>query len=224
MWCIPKVTPEFIERMEQLLAVYHRPYNPAEPVICVDEKSKQLLADTRGALKASPGKLKRSDYEYKRKGTSNIFVATEPKGGYRQATVTKRRTKQDFAYFIRHLLTRHYRKATKIHLVLDNLNTHFAGSFTETFGSSAAKKLLSRIEFHYTPKHASWLNMAEIEINVLSSQALRQRIPTEHLMKRIVAAWQSERNRRHEKIHWKFTIKDARKKFKYERYKPSKLT
>lgn len=220
MWCIPAVTPEFIGRMEHLLELYHKPYNPKEPVVCVDEKSKQLLADKRLPLPPKPGKIKRADYEYKRKGTRNIFVAVEPKAGYRQAEVTKRRTNQDFACFIRQLLTGRYSDVKKLHLVLDNLNTHFGKSFIETYGKQAAAKLLKRIKFHYTPKHASWLNMAEIEINVLSSQALKQRIPTEDRMAAIVKAWQTGRNRRHEKINWKFRVRDARMKFKYE---PAKL-
>lgn len=223
MWCIPKVTAEFIKRMEHLLALYKKPYNPKQPIVCIDEKSKQLLADTRLSLPAKPGKIKRSDYEYKRKGTRNIFVAVEPKAGYRETEVTKRRTKQDFACFIRQLLTGHYRFVDKLHLVADNLNTHFEGSFIETFGQAAAVKLLKRIKFHYTPKHASWLNMAEIEINVLSKQALKQRIPSEQAMKVIVRAWQTDRNRRREKISWKFTTADARKVFKYQPYQPTKL-
>jgi hypothetical protein len=206
--------------MEHLLKLYHKPFNPKEPVVCTDEKSKQLLADTRLVLTAKPGKIRRSDYEYKRNGTRNIFVAVEPKAGYRLVQVTRRRTKQDFARFIRQLLTGHYRFVKKLHLVADNLNTHFEKSFFETFPETEAKNLLKRIEFHYTPKHASWLNMAEIEINVLSKQALKQRIPTEERMKLIVKAWQTGRNRRHEKINWKFTVRDARAKFAYE---PSKL-
>ncbi len=224
MWCIPKVTPQFVERMEHLLKLYHKPFKPKEPVVCVDEKSKQLLADTRLALPMKPGKVKRSDYEYKRKGTRNIFVAVEPKGGYRQAQVTKRRTKRDFARFIRQLLTGHYRFVKKLHLVVDNLNTHFGKSLIESFDQKAAAKLLKRIKFHYTPKHASWLNMAEIEINVLSGQALKQRISTEERMKLIIKAWQTARNRRHEKINWKFTAADARRVFKYESYQPTQLS
>jgi hypothetical protein len=209
--------------MEHLLKLYKKPYDPKEPVICADEKSKQLLAHTRTGLPLKEGKPARVDYEYKRKGTRNLFVAVEPKGGYRNVQVTKRRTKQDFAWFVYRLLTGHYRLAKKLHLVLDNLNTHFKESFIVTFGEKKATELLKRIEFHYTPKHASWLNMAEIEINVLSSQALKQRIPTEEQMTAVVKAWQSGRNRRHEKIVWKFTVKDARKKFKYEPYNPTKL-
>ena len=209
--------------MEHLLALYKKPYNPKEPIVCVDEKSKQLLADKHPPLPAKPGKVKRADYEYKRTGVRNIFVAVEPKGGYRKAEVTKRRTNRDFARFIRQLLTGHYRNVEKLHLVLDNLNTHFKKSFIETYDQRVAAKLLKRIKFHYTPKHASWLNMAEIEINVLSSQALKQRIPTEDQMAAIVKAWQTGRNRRQEKIVWKFTVKDARKKFKYEPYYPTKL-
>jgi hypothetical protein len=209
--------------MEHLLKLYKKPYNSKEPVVCADEKSKQLLAHTRTGLPLKEGKPARVDYEYRRTGVRNLFVAVEPKGGYRSVQVTKRRTKQDFARFIRQLLTGRYAAVKKLHLVLDNLNTHFKESFVVTFGKKKAAELLKRIEFHYTPKHASWLNMAEIEINVLSSQALNQRIPTEAIMELIVKAWQNGRNRRHEKINWKFTVQDARKKFKYEPFHPTKL-
>jgi len=209
--------------MEHLLALYKKPYNPKQPVVCADEKSKQLLAHKRLPLSASAGKPKRTDYEYKRTGVRNIFVAVEPKAGYRNVSVTKRRTNQDFARFIRQLLMEHYSDVKKLHLVVDNLNTHFEKSFFETFSQTEAKALLKKIKFHYTPKHASWLNMAEIEINVLLSQALKQRIPTEERMAAIVKAWQTGRNRRREKINWKFTVKDARKKFKYEPFHPTKL-
>ena len=221
MWCIPNVTSEFIERMERLITLYHAPLNSKEPVVCIDEKSKQLLADTRPPL---PGNIIRRDYEYKRNGVRNIFVAVEPKAGYRNTQVTKRRTKQDFAHFVRQLITGHYRFVKKLHLVADNLNTHFEKSFYETFSKAEAEDILKRIQFHYTPKHGSWLNMAEIEINILSNQALKQRIPTEERMKAIVRAWRAGRNLRHEKINWGFTVKDARNVFKYQPNQPRRLS
>ena len=222
MWCIPSLTPQFIERMEHLITLYHTPYNQKEPIVCVDEKSKQLLIDKRPYVPATPDTLKKVDYEYQRNGTRNLFVAVEPKAGYRSVQVTKRRTKQDFAHFVRQLLQRRYRFIKKLHLVVDNLNTHFGKSFYETFSKTEAEKILKKIQFHYTPKHASWMNMAEIEINVLSKQALMQRIGTEEHMKAIVKAWQARRNRRHEKIHWQFTVKDARAKLNYEPFKLKK--
>ena len=163
MWCVPKLTSEFIERMEHLLDVYALPYNPQEPVICIDEKSKQLIADTRTTLPMTAHAQRRHDYEYKRNGTRNIFCAVEPKGGRRTITVTNRRTKRDFAQFVKKLIERNYAEAEVIHIVCDNLNTHNARSFQETFGKEETQRLLERIRFHYTPKHASWLDMAEIE-------------------------------------------------------------
>lgn len=216
MWCIPKIDDAFIERMEDVLALYEKPYDPQNPVICFDEKSKQLLRHIRSGAPPKPGRLRRYDYEYKRNGTRNIFLAVEPKAGYREATVTNRRTKQDFAHIIKRLIEGHYQLAEKIHLVLDNLNIHFESSFTETFGKEEAAYILSRLCFHYTPKHASWLNMAEIEISVLGRQCVNKRIPTEAKLKRSVAAWQERRNGDRAKINWKFTRKNARATFKYQ--------
>lgn len=222
MWCIPKVTPEFIERMEDVLALYEKPYNPREPVICFDEKSKQLLRHIRLMVPPEPGRLRRYDYEYKRNGTRNIFIAVEPKGGYREATVTNRRTKQDFAYEMKRIakLPR-YGIAKKIHIVLDNLNVHFEKSLSETFGEKQAQTIMSRIQFHYTPKHASWLNMAEIEIGILNRQCIRGRIPTEETLRKKIGAWQAERNRKGATINWKFNAGDARNVFHYESAKLS---
>lgn len=216
MWCIPKITPEFIERMEDVLALYEKPYDPEEPVICFDEKSKQLLCHIRSVVPPEPGRIRRYDYEYKRNGTRNIFLAVEPKAGYREAIVTGRRTKKDFAYEIKRLMEGQYQLAKKIHLVLDNLNIHFESSFTETFNAEEAAHILSRLCLHYTPKHASWLNMAEIEISILGRQCVNRRIPTEAELKCSVAAWQERRNGDQAKINWKFTRKDARTTFKYQ--------
>jgi len=216
MWCIPTLNKEYIERMEHLLELYGLVPNPNEPLVCMDEKSKQLLRDTRASLSMKEGKTKRTDYEYKRNGTRNIFLAVAPHEGQRFCSVTLRRTKKDFAQFIRALLTKHYPHTKKIHLVCDNLNTHFPSSFFEAFPKTEAKRLLKRIVFHYTPKHASWLNMAEIELSVLSSQCIKGRVPTEQILGEKMAQWERARNTTHTKIQWKFTVADARKKFKYK--------
>lgn len=198
-----------------MLNLYEKPYDPLEPVICTDEKSKQLLQDKRKSLKARKGKLKRADYEYQRNGTRNIFLAVEPKAGWRYLKVTQCRKKPDFAQFIKELL-KNYRSVKKIHLVADNLNTHFGKSFYETFSKREADKILQKIEFHYTPKHASWLNMAEIELSIAGRQCLNRRIPTEEELKQEIKHWQKYRNDNKLTIQWKFTVKDARKKFKYK--------
>lgn len=212
MWCIPKLTPEFKERMEDLLDLYAKPYNPKEPVICMDEKSKQLLADSRPVLPAAPGRVAIQDYEYVRKGTANIFVAVEPKNGSRITKVTKQRKKPDYAMFAEELILAHP-KATTIHLVQDNLNIHFIGSLVEKFGVRKAKRLWKRFSCHYTPKHASWLNMAEIEIGALGQQCLDRRIPFIEELDREVRACTRKRNEKRCVITWKFTRKKAKKVF-----------
>lgn len=164
--------------MYELLELYARPYRKEEPVICVDEKNKQLLQQTRAPIVARPGAPTKGDYEYRRAGTRNIFLAVEPKGGHRQAEVTARRTKPDFVRFIGRLVEKVYAGAGKIHLVMDNLNTHFRRSFEEVLGVKRAERMLARVEFHYTPKHASWRNMAEIEIGVMDRQQTAQRSDT----------------------------------------------
>lgn len=214
MWCVPTITTEFIARMEHILELYHRPLDPRQPIICVDEKSKQLLLDKRLPLPVSKGKPKRIDYEYKRAETRNIFMAVEPKAGYRQAEVTQRRTNRDFARFIQELLTGTYRDAEILHVVVDNLSTHSEAAMIQRFGHKAYA-LLARLEFHYTPKHASWLNMAEIELSILSRQCLKGRIPTEQSLKDKMAVWQQGRNDSKALINWKFTVADARQKFQY---------
>jgi len=216
MWCVPNLTPEFIKRMENLLRLYSKPYNPQKPIICIDEKSKQLLEETRIGTNTKAKKPRRRDYEYKRNGTKNIFVAIEPKGGHREVTVTKRRTKPDFAKEIRRIVDLpRYEASKKIHFVVDNLNTHFKKSFYETFEKEEAERILSKIQFHYTPKHASWLNMAEIEIGILDRQCIKVRIPTEKKLKSQIRSWKKERNKNKAMIFWKFTVKEARAKFKY---------
>lgn len=170
MWCVGRLTVEYRRRMYELLDLYARPYRADQPVICIDEKSKQLLRHSRPPLPLTPGKPPRVDYEYVRAGTCNIFVAVEPRGGHRVAQVTARRGKVDFILFAQHLIRHVYRSARRIHFLVDNLNIHFAKCFIDTLGAKAARQLLRRVVFHYTPKHASWLNMAEIEIAALGRQ------------------------------------------------------
>lgn len=212
MWCIGRISAEYRERMYDVLALYAKPYDSKEPVICLDEKSKQLLEQTRQPLAASPGHVAKQDYEYRRAGTRNLFVAVEPKGGRRRVEVTCRRTKPDFVGFVQSLVTGAYASARTIHLVLDNLNTHFRAAFEQVLGLEAAKQLLSRVEFHYTPKHASWLNMAEIEIGILDRQCLGRRIGSESCLRAEVAAWEQQRNLAGYRIEWKFTRQEADRK------------
>lgn len=209
MWCIGRITAEYRERMYDLLGLYAKPYEPTEPVVCLDEKSKQLLEQTRRPIPAAPGQIAKEDYEYKRAGTRNLFVAVEPKGGHREVEVTLRRTKLDFVTFVQYLAGEVYAQARKIHLVMDNLNTHFRASFEEVMGTEAATVFLSRLEFHYTPKHASWLNMAEIEIGILDRQCTGCRIGNEARLCSEVLAWEQRRNHEHRRIEWKFSRQEA---------------
>ena len=212
MWCIGRITPEYRERLYDLLGLYAKPYNPAEPVVCLDQKSKQLLEQTRRPLAGAAGRIAKEDYPYKRAGTRNLFVAVEPKGGHREVEATGRRTKPDFVAFVQLLALEVCAQACKIHLVLDNLNTHFRASFQEVLGLEAAAAFLSRLEFHYTPKHASWLNMAEIEIGILDRQCTGRRIGDEPCLCADVLAWQQRRNQERCRIDWKFTRQDADRK------------
>jgi len=212
MWCIGRITPEYRERMYDLLGLYAKTYNAAEPVVCLDEKSKQLLAQTRRPLPAGPGQIAKEDYEYRRAGTRNLFVAVEPRAGHRKVAVTQRRTKRDFVEFVRHLVQGVYAGAHRIHLVLDNLNTHFRASFEEVMGLAEARAFLARVQFHYTPKHASWLNMAEIEIGILDRQCTGRRIGEEACLRSEVLAWEHGRNQARCRIEWKFTRQDADQK------------
>ena len=206
------MTAEFRQRMYDVLEVYKQPYDASEPVVCLDEKSKQLLEQTRHPLPSKPGAPAKEDYEYKRAGTRNIFVAVEPKGGRRAVAVTARRTKVDFVNFVGTLVNSVYASARKVHLVLDNLNTHFRSSFEEVLGAEQAAATLARVVFHHTPKHASWLNMAEIEIGVMERQCTGRRIATERLLQTEIAAWEQRRNEAKEMIEWKFTRQDADRK------------
>ena len=212
MWCVGQITEEYRQRMYALLELYARPYDPRAPVICVDEKSKQLLEQTRPALPAKPGAVAKEDYEYARAGTCNIFVAVEPKGGRRHTAVTVRRAKPDFVAFICELLDTVYAGVEKIHLVVDNLNTHFARCFEEVLGPQAAALILARLEFHYTPKHASWLNMAELEIGVMERQCTGRRLASSAIVATELAAWQLRRNKAGQTIEWTFTRTDADRK------------
>jgi len=212
MWCIGRITEEYRERMYDLLHLYHLPYREEEPVVCVDEKSKQLLKDTHPGLPLKPGAPAKLNHEYQRAGVCNLFVAVEPKGRRRMVEVTERRTKPDFVQFVTMLFERVYASARLIHLVLDNLNTHFRSCFDEVLGREAAARLLSRVEFHYTPKHASWLNMAEIEIGILDRQCLNRRLADRVAMASEVAAWQQRRNAEHRGLDWTFTRQDADRK------------
>jgi transposase len=217
-WCVPKLTEEFRQRMEDVLDQYEKPLDPAEPVICVDEQPHQLLDDVRPAQPAAPGKIAKQDYEYRRCGTCSVFVAVEPQAGKRFVQARRQRTRVDFARFVRDLLQR-YPHVRLIHLVLDNLNTHNPRSLIEAFGERRAQKLLKRIQWHYTPKHASWLNMAEIEISALTKQCLGRRLSELELVQRHVAAWSRERNRQRITIDWTFRRADARRAFP-ELYRP----
>lgn len=212
MWCVGRITAEYRKRMYGLLRIYARPYNAKEPVVCVDEKSKQLLRQTRSPLPLQPGRCAKEDYEYKRAGTRNIFMAVEPQGGRRVVEVTARRAKSDFVSFVKHLVENVYASAATVHLVLDNLNTHFRKTFVDVLGKAAATVLLRRVTFHYTPKHASWLNMAEIEIGIMDRQCTGQRIATAELLQTEVQSWQQQRNAAKRGIEWTFTRQDADRK------------
>lgn len=213
MWCIQEITPEFRTRMYDILDLYEEPYNPKRPVIGVDEKPKQLIEDSRKPIPTKPGKTAKQDYEYVRKGTANIFMAVEPKGGKRVTQVTNQRTKRDFALFAKELVDKHYRYADVLQIVADNLNTHNESSFYENFTQKEARRILRKIEFHYTPNHASWLNVAEIEIGVMDTECTDRRIKDKELLTQEVRAWTIRRNRQRKKIVWTFTKQKADKKF-----------
>jgi len=214
-WCIPpKADAEFVFRMEDVLRVYQLPYDQRYPVLCMDEASKQLIGASRAALPLGPGRPKCEDYEYVRNGVCNQFVCCEPLRGWRKVTVTARRTRLDWAECLRELLDVHYPRAKQVRLVLDNLNTHTGASLYERYPPEVARRLLDRVEFHYTPKHGSWLNMAEVEISVLNRPCLNRRIGDEAEFRGEVAAWEQRRNAEGVKIHWSFTIAVARSKLK----------
>ena len=198
--------------MEDVLDLYEEPYDEKRPKVCFDETSKQLIEETRVPLGAKPGKVERYDYEYSRNGVRNLFMFCEPQAGWRHVTVTDRRTMQDFAQQMKWLVDEKYPEASVIRVVMDNLNTHKAASLYERFAPEEARRILKKLEFHYTPKHGSWLNMAEIELSVLSRQCLARRIPDEETLKREVKAYEARRNEARATIDWQFTTRDARVK------------
>ena len=200
--------------MEDVLDLYAEPYDPQRPVVCFDESSTQLLADSRPSLPAKPGRPKRQDYEYVRGGTRNLFLTCEPKAGWRHVAITQQRTMQDFAHRMRWLVDEAYPGVPVIRLVLDNLNTHRTASLYETFTAPEARRIAKRLEFHYTPKHGSWLNMAEMEFSVLARACLRGRNPDAESLEKAVAANVSERNAAAAPINWSFTTRNARAKLR----------
>ena len=212
-WCIPKLTPQFVARMESILDLYHQPYNPQCPMVCFDEKNVQLLAHIRQPLRVQPGKSYRQDYEYKRCGRRNLFIFAEPKAGQRHILITRRRTKLDFAQAMRYLADVLYPDVECIDVVLDNLNTHHYHSLVEHFGKLQADWIMSRLTFHFTPPHASWLNMAEIEISVMAQQCLKRRFSDEWTLAMELFAWEKTSNAFAHKINWSFSVDDAKRVF-----------
>jgi transposase len=198
--------------MEDVLDLYQEPYNPLRPVVCFDEVPYQLIGETRTPVPPAAGRRERFDYEYKRCGTTNLFMLVEPLKGWRQVNVTKRRTNIEFAHQMRDLVDLHYPAADVIRVVLDNLSTHGGAALYEAFRPAEARRILRKLEFHFTPKHGSWLNMAEIEISVLGRQCLRQRIDSVERMRCETLAWETARNSAGTKITWRFTTEDARQK------------
>jgi hypothetical protein len=200
--------------MEDVLDVYHAPYDPLCPLVCMDESNKQLVGEMHAPLAPAPGRGQINDHEYVRNGAAEIFMEVEPLTGRRQVEITQQRTRKDWAAFIKGMLDERYPQATKVRLVMDNLNTHSAASLYEAFAPAEARRLARRLEIHYTPKHGSWLNAAEIELSVLNTQCLNRRIPDLDRMRQEVAAWEHDRNHRAASIDWRFTTEDARIKLK----------
>jgi len=214
-WCIPpKANAEFVWKMEDVLEVYTRPYDAQHPVVCMDETSKQQIIEVRQPVEHAPGREYRCDAEYKRNGVSNLFMFLAPLEGWRHVKVTDRRTKIDWAVAMRELVDEHFPKAKTITVVMDNLNTHSPPSLYEAFAPVEARRILNRPEIHYTPKHGSWLNMAEIELSVLGCQSLSRSIPDQDQLRREVAAWEGDRNEKVAAVDWRFTTDDARIKLK----------
>jgi hypothetical protein len=201
--------------MEDVLEVYHRPFNPDRPVVCLDEASKQLIGETRLPLPPQPGRPARFDYEYVRNGTANLFMVSQPLLGWRTVFVTERRTAVDFAEVLRWLVEELHPEADKVVMVMDNLNTHKLASLYEAFPPDQARRIAAKLEIHHTPKHGSWLNVAEIELSVLSRQCLDQRIETAEVLRREVQAWEEPRNERAAEVRWRFTTADARIKLRH---------
>jgi transposase len=212
MWCIPKVDGEFVARMEDVLSLYAEPADDRKPVVCFDESPRQLIGEERVPIPAEPGRRARYDYEYVRNGTANIFMFVDVNRPWRHAKVTDQRTGADFADCMRDLVDEHYPDAERIRVVLDNLSTHSSTALYERFAPAEARRILSRLEFHFTPKHASWLNMVEIEIGVMVRQCLDRRIPDMPTLIAEVAKWEQRRNRERARIEWLFTVERAREK------------
>ena len=212
MWCIPKVDAEFVARMEDVLELYAAAADESRPVICFDETPRQLIGESRVPVAPKPGRRARFDYEYVRNGTANVFMFVDAHRPWRHAKVTDRRASSDFAECMRDLVDQHYPKSELIRVVMDNLSTHTPAALYETFEPAEARRILRRLEFHYTPKHASWLNMVEIEIGVMVSQCLDRRIPTKAMLVSEVKAWNRRRNREKARIKWLFTLERAREK------------
>ncbi len=200
--------------MEDILEVYSRPYDPKKPVICMDEMHKQCIKEVRKSIPPAPGNPERYDAEYERNGSANIFLASEPLRGFRFVSVTDRRTKIDWAYFIKELIDNQYSEAEKLLLIMDNLNTHTLGSLYEAFEPEEARRLIEKLEIHYTPKHGSWLNVAEIEFSVMSRQCLNRRIPDKETYETEIIKWKDDRNKDKAIVEWHFNTKDARIKLK----------
>jgi transposase len=219
MWCVAELDQEYIEKMEDVLAIYEKPYDPAEPVVCLDEKPVSLHADVRPAMPAQPGKPARRDNEYKRCGTANVFAVVEPKAGRHFTVATPDRCAAEFARTVENIVEQ-YPFATTIHLVMDNLNIHCRKSLVDSFGEQEGGYLWDRLTVHYTPKHGSWLNQAEIELSLFSRQCLgTRRIPDLGTLQRETKHWTRQSNQKRTKINWRFTRRKARKVFRYEKPK-----
>jgi transposase len=212
MWCVPQIDAEYVCRMEDVLDLYAEPHDPSRPVICFDETPIQLIGEARTPVPAKPGTVARIDYEYRRNGTANLFVFLDAHAPWRHVKVTEHRAAIDFSHCMRELVDVHYPNAERIRVVMDNLSTHCAKNLYEAFPPEEARRVLRRLEFHYTPKHASWLNMAEIEISVLNSQCLDRRIPDVHTLQREILAWQRARNAAGARVKWMFDVTRARAK------------
>ena len=212
MWCIPKVDAEYVARMEDVLSVYEEPPDPDRPVVCFDETPRQLIGEARVPVRAEPGKRARFDYEYVRNGTANVFMFVDVHRPWRHAKVTDQRTCADFAECMRDLVDIHYPEAERIRVVLDNLSAHSQSALYQTFEPAEARRILDRLEFHFTPKHASWLNMVEIEIGVMVKQCLDRRIADKATLVAEIAAWERRRNAERARIRWMFTVDRAREK------------
>jgi transposase len=223
MWCIPAVNGEYVARMEDVLELYAEEPDPSRPVVCFDETPRQLIGEARVPIAAEPGKPARADYEYVRNGTANVFMFVDVNRPWRHAKVTDQRTCVDFAECMRDLVDKHYPKAELIRVVLDNLSAHSAGALYQAFAPEEARRILGRLEFHFTPKHASWLNMVEIEIGVMVKQCLDRRIPDKATLVSEIASWQRRRNAERAGIKWMFTVERARAKMGHAYPVPSAI-